>query len=232
MGTAYIAALALGRPRSVLPALALSAAAMTAFDPRALMQVSFQLSFAAMAGIAVSLPHLGMFSPAIDRRSAVLPDWIRPWAAQLLKGLAAALMVSAAATLATWPLVAFNFDRIPLLGIFVTVLVLPALPLVLIGSMVAAIAGFLHPAIGQFFGWMAWGPLSYLIELVSWAPGYTVSGSGSAIPWCGPGIWYWEGCCWPRGVGSGCPVFGRAYARTRQSPRRRTASKQRAKAAP
>lgn len=188
MGTAYIAALVLGRPRSVLPALALSAAAMTAFDPRALMQVSFQLSFAAMAGIAVGLPHLGMFSPAIDRRSAVLPDWIRPWAAQLLKGLAAALMVSAAATLATWPLVAFNFDRIPLLGIFVTVLVLPALPLVLIGSMVAAIAGFLHPAIGQFFGWMAWGPLSYLIELVSWAPGYTVSGTwvGDTLVWA----WY------------------------------------------
>ena len=188
MGTAYIAALALGRPRSVLPALALSAAAMTAFEPRALHQVSFQLSFAAMAGIAVALPHLGMFSPSIDRRSTDLPEWLRPWAAQLLKGLASALIVSAAATLATWPLVAFNFDRIPVLGIFATVLILPALPLVLVGSMVAAIAGFLHPAIGQFFGWMAWGPLSYLVELVSWAPGYTVSGTwvGDTLVWA----WY------------------------------------------
>ena len=187
MGTAYITALTLGRPRSVLPALALSAAAMTAFEPRALLQVSFQLSFAAMAGIAVALPHLGMFSPAIDRRAAALPEWIRPWAAQLSKGLAGALMVSAAATLATWPLVAFNFDRIPVLGIFVTVLVLPALPLVLAGSLVTAVAGFLHPAIGEFFGWMAWAPLSFLIELVSWAPGYTVSGA-----WVGDGlVWTW-----------------------------------------
>ena len=188
MGTAYIAALTLGRPRSVLPALALSAAAMTAFEPRAMLQVSFQLSFAAMAGIAVALPHLGMFSPAIDRRAAAFPEWVRPWAAQLLKGLAAALVVSAAATLATWPLVAFNFDRIPVLGIFVTVLVLPALPLVLAGSLVTAVAGFLHPVIGQFFGWMAWAPLSYLIDLVAWAPGYTVSGTwvGERLVWA----WY------------------------------------------
>ena len=188
MGTAYIAALTLGRPRSVLPALALSAAAMTAFEPRALLQVSFQLSFAAMAGIAVALPHLGMFSPAIDRRAEAFPEWVRPWATQLSKGLAAALIVSTAATLATWPLVAFNFDRIPVLGIFVTVLVLPALPLVLAGSLVAAVAGFLHPAIGQFFGWMAWAPLSYLIELVAWAPGYTVSGTwvGDELVWA----WY------------------------------------------
>ena len=52
MGTVYLAAFALGRPRSVLPALGLAAAVMVAFDPGVLLAVSFQLSFAAMAGIA------------------------------------------------------------------------------------------------------------------------------------------------------------------------------------
>ncbi len=187
MGTVYITALALGRPRSLLPALALSAAAMTAFEPRAIAQVSFQLSFAAMAGIALAIPHFGIFSPAIARMTSNLPFWTTPWLAPVLNWIATAFIVSIAATLATWPLVAFNFDRIPVFGIFVTILVLPALPFVLLGALAAAMAGLLHPAVGQFFGWMAWAPLSYLIEVVARAPGYTVSGA-----WVGGGlVWAW-----------------------------------------
>ena len=187
MGSVYLAALALGRPRSVLPALALSAAAMTAFDPKALQQVSFQLSFAAMAGIALALPYLTLFSPAIARRGAALPAWMAPWLTPLLTWTAAALMVSIAASLATWPLVAFNFERVPLFGIFTTILALPALPLILSGGLATAVFGLLHPAVGQFFGWITWMPLSYLIEMVAWAPGYTVSGV-----WVGSGlVWAW-----------------------------------------
>ena len=52
MGTVYLAALALGRPKSILPALGLAAAVMVAVSPNILWSVSFQLSFAAMAGIA------------------------------------------------------------------------------------------------------------------------------------------------------------------------------------
>ena len=187
MGSVYLAALALGRPNSVLPALALSATVMVAFDPRALQQVSFQLSFAAMAGIALASPYLTLFSPVIARRSANLPTWVTPWLPPLLGWTATVLIVSIAATLATWPLVAFNFERIPLFGIFVTILALPALPLILAGGLATAVIGFLHPAIGLFFGWIIWVPLSYLVELVSWAPGHTISGA-----WVGTGlVWTW-----------------------------------------
>ena len=55
MGTVYLAALALGRPSSVLPSLALAAALMTAASPNLIRQVSFQLSFAAVGGIALAL---------------------------------------------------------------------------------------------------------------------------------------------------------------------------------
>ena len=188
MGTVYLAALALGRPRSVLPALALSAAAMVAFDPKVLQQVSFQLSFAAMAGIALASPYLTLFSPAIARGSATLPTWMTPWAGPLLSWTATALIVSIAATLATWPLVALNFERIPVFGIPVTILALPALPLILIGGLATAVIGFLHPALGHFFGWITWVPLSYLVELVAWAPGHTISGAwvGTSLVWA----WY------------------------------------------
>ena len=59
MGTVYLAALALGRPRSVLPGLAFAAALMVALSPAALLSVSFQLSFTAMADIAVLAEPMG-----------------------------------------------------------------------------------------------------------------------------------------------------------------------------
>ena len=55
MGTVFLLGLALGRPKSLLPALALAAAIMVGVEPQVLKQVSFQLSFTAMAGIALLL---------------------------------------------------------------------------------------------------------------------------------------------------------------------------------
>ena len=58
-----------------------------------------------------------------------------------------ALIVSVAATMATWPLVALNFDRIPLLGVPATILTLPALPLILTSTLATAVTGLIHPAL-------------------------------------------------------------------------------------
>ena len=69
MGSVYLAALGLGRPReSLLPALALSVVVMTALDSRAASRISFQLSFAAMAGIALALPWQDTLSRSIAGR--------------------------------------------------------------------------------------------------------------------------------------------------------------------
>ncbi|MCH7620357.1 MAG: DNA internalization-related competence protein ComEC/Rec2 [Chloroflexi bacterium] len=187
MGSVLLAAIALGRPRSLLPALALAAALMTAWNPQVLTQVSFQLSFAAMAGIAVALP----LQARLREKMATARIFGRGWASPLLRHIlgwtAAALLVSLAATLATFPLVAFHFNRVPLFGIFVTLLALPALPFLLVSSLVSAGAGLIHPLLGQVFGWVAWLPLSYLLALVSHGPDTTVSGT-----WIGkPFIWSW-----------------------------------------
>ena len=188
MGSVFLAALAPGRPRSVLPSLALAAAVMAAVDPQLLNQVSFHLSFAAMAGIVLVLPYQASIAETITDRLDITGGWRRQWGLQGLSNwVLAALVVSLAATLATLPLVAFNFHWIPLFGIFVTVLALPALPFVLLGSLITALAGLASPVLGQFFGWLTWVPLSYLLGLVNLAPGETVSGS-----WVGaPLVWAW-----------------------------------------
>ena len=92
-----------------------------------------------------------------------------------------------AATLPTFPLVAFHLNRVPLFGIFATLLALPSLPFLLLSSLASAAAGLIHPLLGQVFGWVAWLPLSYLLALVSAAPDTTISGA-----WIGkPFVWTW-----------------------------------------
>jgi competence protein ComEC len=109
------------------------------------------------------------------------------WLRHFLNWTAAGIIVSLAATLATLPLVAFNFHQVPLFGIPLTILALPMMPFMLAGSLATALAGLLHPWLGQFFGWLTWAPLSYFLGLVSVAPGATVSGS-----WVGtPLVWVW-----------------------------------------
>jgi competence protein ComEC len=110
---------------------------------------------------------------------------------RLLAAAAAAVVVSAFATLATLPLVAFNFHLLPLSGIFVTVLSLPAQAAILAASGVTALAGLVHPALGEVSGWVAWFPLAYQTGMVALAPGPVV-----AAPWSGPAsgvltaLWY------------------------------------------
>ena len=58
MASVYLLALVLGRQRNALPALGLAAALMVALEPNALYDISFQLSFAAVAGIILLGPPL------------------------------------------------------------------------------------------------------------------------------------------------------------------------------
>ena len=95
MGTVYLAALGLGRPRSIiLPALALSAAAMAALNPQVLQQTSFQLSFGAMAGITLALPLQQSADVAISSRTAANPFRGSTWLSIILRWIAASLIIS------------------------------------------------------------------------------------------------------------------------------------------
>ena len=78
MGSAFLAAIALGRPRSILPSLSLSAAVMVGIEPKVLGQISFQLSFTALAGIVLVLPFLSKISEAVTQR-AVAASWWGIW---------------------------------------------------------------------------------------------------------------------------------------------------------
>ena len=189
MGTVYLAALALGRPRSALPSLALAAAVMAGVNPAVLGQISFQLSFTAIAGIVLALPFQARVSEALDVRAGSAYHRWETWGWQASRWALPGVIVSAAATAATWPLVAHNFDHLPLSGIVTTLLALPPLPFVLTGSLATAVGGLVHPIAGQFIGWLAWLPISYLLALVENMPSMTAPGSWVSAPL----VWVWYG---------------------------------------
>lgn len=200
MATAYLAALAAGRRRAALPVLVLAAAVMVAARPGVVHNPSFQLSFLAVAGIVLLRePLSGALDTAARKwlRGNAWPPVIHSW---LIEGLA----VTLAAVLATWPLVAFYFQQVSLLGAPTTLVALPTLPLILVTSLATSVVTLVSPPLGQIIGWIAWLPLSYVLTLVEglarlplavvnpenvpvalvWVY-YTVAGLAATIGWIG-----------------------------------------------
>ncbi len=163
MGTTYIVAIAVGRPRSLTPSLALAAALMAVVDPRILHTVSFQLSFAAMTGIAVYQERL---SEPVQDRLGLGPERDGP-IVRAARALLTATGVTVAATVATAPLVGFYFQHLSLMGLPATLLTMPAVPLALIAHGITATVGVASEVAALPFGWLAWGISWYATGVVS-----------------------------------------------------------------
>ncbi|MBM3947666.1 MAG: ComEC/Rec2 family competence protein [SAR202 cluster bacterium] len=158
MGTVYLAALLFGRPNSALPGLGLAAGAMVAITPAVLWDVSFQLSFAAVAGIAA-------FTDPLVRLLRTRTAFQNGIGAMVAEPIA----VTVAATSATIPLTALYFQNIAWIGIPATLLVLPVLPVILVAHAAAGLAGMASTAVGNLFGWVAWLPTAYVTEVTELA---------------------------------------------------------------
>ncbi|MDE2716087.1 MAG: ComEC/Rec2 family competence protein, partial [Chloroflexota bacterium] len=148
--------------KSILPALGLAAAVMVALSPNILWSVSFQLSFAAMAGIAtLSDPISRKLQGLLGVLDAEGADRHLP-----IRALAGAVGTSAAAILATMPLTAFYFQQVSLVGLPTTLVTLPMLPFALVFHGLAAVLGLVFQPFGAAFGWLAWGATAYIVQVV------------------------------------------------------------------
>jgi competence protein ComEC len=175
MATVYLAALALGRQQSVLPALALAAGVMAGVDPKTLKDISFQLSATAVAGIV-------LLGPLISR-------WIVGLSGGRLErtptfGIVDGVATGVAATVATLPLLAFHFHRVSVVGVPATLLLLPALSIALVISTIAAAFGLVGGVVASVVGWIAYVPLAYmcgLVDLLARLPGASFSASANGL---------------------------------------------------
>ncbi len=158
MASAYLLARAMGRQRSALPAIGLAAGLMVAVDPAILGSVSFQLSFAAVAGIALlATPLHDLFHRGIEKATGAESK-----SNAIVNPLVAMVAMSIAATIATAPLVAFYFGRVPTWSVPATTFVLPVLPMTVVLGALTGLAGLVNEQLGVLFGWPLWIAGSYM----------------------------------------------------------------------
>lgn len=161
MGGLVLAGSRLGRPAHVWNSLAITAAAMVAWQPDLTWDVGFQLSFLGTAAIV-------LLTPPITARLRRLPEAFRePFA------------VTLAAQIGTAPLVASDFHVLPLLAPLANALVLPLLPaIVAAGVLLAPLA--LLPALGHAAALPVAALLTY-VEQVAYLLG-RVPAAAVAVP--------------------------------------------------
>ncbi|HJX13832.1 MAG TPA: DNA internalization-related competence protein ComEC/Rec2 [Dehalococcoidales bacterium] len=162
MATMFLLAERLGRQRSAIVALTFAAAVMVGLSPYILGDASFQLSFLAMAGLVFIFPILR------ERGRRAVAATLGEEGALAATGnvIVDTLSATLGAVIAVWPVVAYYFGIVSLVGPLTTFLALPALPGIIIAGALAAVLGLGVLAVGQVVGWLAWVFLSYLLVVV------------------------------------------------------------------
>lgn len=146
----------LGRQQSGLAALGVAAIGMTAVQPGAALDLGFQLSLAATAGLIAFGPWI-RYALDLGTRRLRIERFVPSLVVQVV-----ALSVSA--TIATLPIVWVNFGRVSLIGPLANIVIEPLFVFAFWLSAVSAVAGAVSPTLGWLAGFGAYFPLA----LITW----------------------------------------------------------------
>jgi competence protein ComEC len=163
MGTVALVALAAGRPRAALPALATAVAALLLLDPGLARSPGFALSVLATLGLVVLAPG---WRDALQARGVPRP-------------LAEALAVPAAAQAACAPVIAALFGGVGLVAVPANLLALPAVAPATVLGVAAAVLSPVAPPVAVGLAWLASWPAWWLVEIAR--TGAAVP--GGTLPW-------------------------------------------------
>ncbi|RBY83206.1 ComEC/Rec2 family competence protein [Blastococcus sp. TF02A-26] len=155
MGAVSLLALASGRSRSAVPALSATVVVLLLVDPGLARDAGFALSVVATAAIV-------LLAPGWSRRLRT-----RGWP----RLLADAVAVSAAAGLATAPLVAGLSGIVSLVSLPANLLAAPAVPPATVLGLLAAVAGPVAAPLADCLTWLAGWPVRWLVLVARSAAG-------------------------------------------------------------
>jgi competence protein ComEC len=155
MAAAGIVAILAGRPAARWHALLLSAAVTLALNPRAIEDVGWQLSFAAVVAI---LLLAGRLREGLERR-------------RVPSGLAEAAALTGAATIGTAPLVAAHFNQASLVALPANLAAAPAVAPIMWLGMLAATVGQVSTALATPLTAAAGLPVAYVMWVAHTAAG-------------------------------------------------------------
>ena len=159
MITMALVALWLGNDRHLLHAMAVAALIIVLHDPRAIFDISFQLSFLSVLIIVQTAWWVGQWEEASAPVERTLGRTIAGYSRD-------AFLMSGAATLATLPVVATYFNQVPWLGIVTNLIAIPftglvLVPIGLIAALWTVVIGAGDLAMGrvleQLYTWMIQG---------------------------------------------------------------------------
>lgn len=184
----FLFAILVNRERDLFNILLIAAFLILMWNPQAALDVSFQLSFSAMAGIIFVMRHFARLEDdSIDRmgeqpwyrRFLISPpfeEWGKlavpeKWARSLKKYFTASLMISLAVFLSTLPFLIFHFNRVSLIGIFLNLIMIPLASILIPLALVALSLGTIFPALG----WLLSFPLHLLLNIFLALPQFFAS---------------------------------------------------------
>ncbi|UCE25845.1 MAG: ComEC family competence protein [Candidatus Zixiibacteriota bacterium] len=129
--------------------IATAAAIILLVDPAQLFDVGFQLSFCIAWGLIFIVPRVTEFFKPVQSR------WWYRW-------LLFPLLISVIAQICSMGLIAYYFDRVPLISPLANLVVVPIVSAAVIGTLILLVANLILPVLALFFG--AW--LNLLLECV------------------------------------------------------------------
>jgi len=147
MGAIGLVALAVGRPRAALPALAGAVTVLVVIDPELAGDAGFALSVLATGGLLLLAPR---WRDALRRR-------------HVPAGLAEALAIPAAAQLACAPVLAGLSGTVSLVAVPANLLAVPAVAPATVLGVVAAVLSPVWPAGAQAIAWLGHWPAWWLV---------------------------------------------------------------------
>jgi len=144
-------AIRIGRLKNAGNAIVFAGVLMLLYDPNLLRyDTGFQLSFAAILGIVYIFPKL-------DNLFKNYSDFLN---------IKTIFLVTLSAQIATFPIIINSFGNFSLLSVFANVLILPLVPIVMLGGLLLVIIGFVNLHLAQILAYPIWLILFYQIETI------------------------------------------------------------------
>lgn len=172
----FLLAIIIDRQRDLYNTMALAAFIITLISPPSIFHVSFQLSFVSVLAIVYLVPRFVHYLSLIPGLPA---NPVPPAAKNIGKYIGLLALVSMAATLGTGPIVAYNFNRVALLGFLSNIVIVPVVGFIVVPlSLLVGLTIFISPPLAS----LLLGLDSIVIDYVVYAVG-----SFSRLP----GISFW-----------------------------------------
>ncbi len=168
MGSLTLVAYYFGRPTEARRLLWLTAYLMLMIQPLLILDIGFQLSFCATAGLLYLEPWIARLFAKVPNSG---PESSEPKQGSELWGHAQAylseyLYPTLAASIATLPVILWHFGRVSWISPLVNMLVLPFVPLIMGLTAVIIVLGMVLPGLGQLMAWLLYPVLWWMVRVI------------------------------------------------------------------